>query len=80
MEAIIWENKLAQILNIAMGSVVGVFIGYSLYSVWDYKTRPGLYAMQSAPWYTNILVCGAFVVVVLLLGIILKLMIRKSIK
>ena len=48
-----WKNRLNRILNIIMGSVVGVFIGYGLYSVWDYKTHPGLYAMQSAPWDTS---------------------------
>ena len=73
-----WKNRLNRILNIIMGSVVGVFIGYGIYSVWDYKTHPGLYAMQSAPWYTSILVCGVFAAVVLLFGMILKLIIRKS--
>lgn len=73
-----WKNRLNRILNIIMGSVVGVFIGYGLYSVWDYKTHPGLYAMQSAPWYTGILTWGVFAAVVLLFGMILKLIIRKS--
>ena len=77
---IVWKNKLNRILNCIMGSVVGVFIGYGVYSVWDYKTHTGLYTMQDAPWYTDILVYGIFVVVVLLLCIVLKLMIWKSIK
>ena len=38
-------------LNIIIGSFVGVFIGHGLYVLWDLKTRPELYAMQSAPWY-----------------------------
>ena len=59
-----------------MGSVVGVFIGYSVYSVWDYKTHPGLYAMQSAPWYTTLLIYVGFAAV-LLLGIILKCVLWK---
>ena len=73
-----WKNKLNHLLNIIMGSVAGVFIGYSLYSVWDYKTHMDFYAMQSAPWYTGILVYGKFTAVVLLLSIGLKFMIRKS--
>ena len=77
---IMWKNKPNRILNTIMGSVVGVFIGYSIYSVWDYKTYTDLYMMQSAPWYTGILVYGIFSAVVLLLCIILKAVIRKLIK
>lgn len=39
-----------------------------------------LYAMQSKPWYTGILIYGIFAVVVLLVGIALKFMIHRSIK
>ena len=73
-----WKNQLNRILNLIMGSAVGVFIGYGLYSFWDYKKRPALYAMQSAPWYTNVLVYGIFAAAVLLFGFGLKLVIRKS--
>lgn len=75
-----WKNKLNRILNIIMGSVVGVFIGYGLYSVWDYRTHMGLYTMQPKPWYTGILDYGIFAIVVLLLCVILKLIFRKSAK
>ncbi len=75
-----WKNRLNHILNIIAGSVIGVFIGYGAYTVWDYKMHPGLYAMQSAPWYTGIFVYGCFAAAVLLLSIALKLMLRKSIK
>lgn len=74
------NNRLNRILNIVMGSVVGVFIGYGAYSVWDYKTHKGLYEMQSAPWYKGILIYGIFTVIVLFLCIITKLVIRKSVK
>lgn len=74
-----WK-KLDHIATIIMGSVVGVFIGYGVYSIWDYKAHPGLYAMRSAPWYTGVLVFELFAGVVLLLGIFLKWMIRKSSK
>lgn len=75
-----WKKKLDHLATIIMGSVVGGFVGYGGYSVWDYRTHPGLYAMRSAPWYTGVLVFGVFAVVVLLLGILLKWMIRKPIK
>ena len=73
-----WKNQRNRILNLIMGSAVGVFIGCGLYSFWDYKMHPALYAMQSAPWYTNMLVYGVFAAAVLLLGSVLKLVIRKS--
>lgn len=71
-------KKLNLILNIVMGSFCGVFIGYGLYSFMDYRTRPGLYAMQSAPWYTGTLVYGIVTLVVLLVCLLLKLIIRKK--
>ena len=75
-----WKNKLNSILNIIIGSVIGIFIGYGLYTLWDYQTHPGLYAMQSAPWYTGILFYGIFAVVVLLLSLLLKWILRKSLQ
>ena len=75
-----WKNKLHSILNIIIGSVIGIFIGYGLYTLWDYKTHPGLYAMQSAPWYSGILFYGKFAAVVLLLSLLLKLILRKSLQ
>ena len=74
------KDKLNRILNIIMGSAVGVFIGHAAYSVWDYKAYPGLYAAQSAPWYTSILVYGIFAAGVLLVCLVLKRIFRKSTK
>ena len=47
-------KKLYDFLWIAVCSCVGVFIGSSAYTFWDYRAHPGLYAMQSAPWYLSI--------------------------
>ena len=47
-------KKVNNVLNIIIGSFVGVFIGHGLYVLWNFKTRPELYAMQSAPWYTSL--------------------------
>lgn len=74
------ENKLNSILNIIIGSVIGIFLGYGIYTLWDYKTHPGLYAMQSAPWYTGILFYGIFAAVVILLSFLLKRILRKSLQ
>jgi len=73
-------NKLNDILNIIMGSCIGVFIGHGAYVFWDYKAHPDLYALQSAPWYTSILIYGQFTVVFLIIMATIKLMIRKKIK
>ena len=56
------------------------FIGYGIYKFWHFKTYPNLYAMQSAPWYTELLLDGAMVVVVVVVCIILKLIIWKKLK
>ena len=69
-------RKLNCFLNIVIGSFIGVFIGFGFYKFWHFKTYPNLYAMQSAPWYTELLLYGFMVVV----GIILKLMIGKKLK
>ena len=76
LKRIIW------LLNIIMGSSIGVFIGHGIYVYWHYKKYPDLYAAQSAPWYTSILVYGVFTLIVLalcfILKIILKIMIQKK--
>lgn len=70
-------NKL---LNIIMGAFVGVFLGHGIYVFWDYKTNPEIYAMQSAPWYTSILVYGMFTVVILAVGILIKVLLKYCAK
>ena len=69
-------EKVNQIINSIMGVFIGVFIGHSIYDIWNYKTHPELYAMQSAPWYTSILVYGIFTVVVLAIGLLLKVIVK----
>ena len=73
-------KKLNRILNIIMGTFVGVFIGHGIYVVWNYITYPEIYAMQSAPWYTSILVYGGFTCVVVAVCSLIKIMIKFRIK
>ena len=73
-------RKLNCFLNIVIGSFIGVFIGFGIYKFWHFNTYPNLYAMQSAPWYTELLLGGALVAVVVVVCIILKLIIRKNSK
>ena len=71
-------RKLNCFLNIVIGSFIGVFIGFGIYKFWNFKTYPNLYVMQSAPWYTELLLYGALVAVVVVVCIILKLIIWRK--
>ena len=71
-------KKLNHMLNIIIGSVLGAFVGRGLYVVQNFKTHPETYTIQSAPWYTSILVDGAFILVVLLICIVIKIIIKNS--
>ncbi len=71
-------KKVNYILNIVLGSSIGVFIGHGAYLFWDYKKHPGLYAMQGAPWYTSILLYGACTAVVFIAVGVIKLIIWKK--
>ena len=42
-------KKLYGILKAALGCFLGVFLGMTTYTCWDYRAHPGLYALQSAP-------------------------------
>ena len=73
-------RKLNCFLNIVIGSFIGVFIGFGIYKFWHFKTYPNLYAMQSAPWYTELLLDGTLVAVLVVVCIILKLIIWRKLK
>ena len=51
-------KKLDQFLHTLFWVAPGVFAGIALYEYIDFRTRPGLYAMQSAPWYVGLLMPG----------------------
>jgi len=73
-------KRLNAVLNTIMGSFLGVFVGHSICVIWNFKKRPELYAMQSAPWYTSILVYGVLTLAVLLVCIVIKVIIKNLIK
>ena len=73
-------RKLNCFLNIVIGSFIGVFIGFGIYKFWHFKTYSNLYVMQSAPWYTELLLDGAMVAVVVVVCIVLKLVIWRKLK
>jgi ACR3 family arsenite efflux pump ArsB len=73
-------KKLNGILNMLISSFIGAFAGHVIYVCLDYKTHPGLYDMQSAPWYTGILYYGIFTMVPLIIAIIIKLFLWRKLK
>ena len=73
-------QKINRLLTILMFSLIGVFLGYSIYTCADYRTRPGLYALYSAPWYTRLLVYGACMLVLLVILLAAKLVIRHLLR
>ena len=73
-------RKLNCLLNIVIGSFIGVFIGFGIYKFWHFKTYLNLYVMQSAPWYTELLLDGVLVTAVVVVCIILKLIIWRRCK
>ena len=73
-------QKVNRLLTSLMLSLIGVFLGYSIYTWADYRTRPGLYALYSAPWYTQLLVYGACVLVLLAVLLAAKLVIRHLLR
>jgi len=72
--------KLNSLLNIIIGSQVGVFIGTTLFVYFDYKNHMGLYAMRSAPWYASIIIYGIVTATILLIAIVLKYIIKNKLK
>ena len=73
-------KKLNHALNIIIGAFVGVFIGYAIYVVWDYNAHPQLYAAQSAPWYTGILLYGICALGVAVGCLVIKAVIRYKVQ
>ena len=71
-------KKLNRICNAVIGAFIGVFIGNVIYTLWDFKTHPDLYAVQSAPWYTGILINGIVTVVIVAIAVIIKLIARQK--
>ena len=71
-------KRLYSILKTLLGCLIGVFAGSSLYRCWDYAQRPELYAMDSAPWYGQILLSWTVTAVVAaILLIVLKILKHK---
>ena len=73
-------KRLYDILSVALWCAVGVFIGTSLYVVFDYIAHPDLYAMASAPWYSAIIVNALLLAPVIALLLIARFFIKRRLK
>ena len=73
-------KSIISLINGIMGAFVGVYLGRVCFVVWDYKTDPGFYGMQSAPWYTSLLVEGMFTLVLLLVCLVIKAVLKRLMK
>lgn len=72
------KKKINQAINIIMAAFVGVFIGHGIFLYLDYKNHPDLYMIQSAPWYTGILVYGIGTLAVLAICIGIKIVLNRK--
>lgn len=73
-------KKLYNTLKVALWCVVGVFAGTSVYQYIDYRQRPGLYALTSAPWYTSIQIDAIFTAAVVLLLLLAMQIVKQKMK
>lgn len=72
------KKKINQVINIIMAAFVGVFIEHGIFLYLDYKNHPNLYMIQSAPWYTGILVYGMGTLAVLVICIGIKIVLKRK--
>lgn len=73
-------KKLYQILRTAILCVVGVFAGTSIHQYIDYRQRPGLYALTSAPWHTSIQSDAIFTAAVVLILLLAMRIVKRKMK
>lgn len=71
-------KRLNYISNIIIFFLVGANIVGGIYQYMCYKNNPRLYTMQSAPWYTGILIDASITAIFILGVLIIKMIIRRK--
>lgn len=73
------REKARKAIKIVLGVGLGVFVGRSLWLWRDVNARPELYVVNSAPWYTPLLLEGAVLAGLILVGaVVWRLLGRKE--
>lgn len=71
-------RKLNHFLNALIGGSVGVFLGHGISAYGSFRNHPEWYEVQSAPWYTSVIVYGLVTAAIVAAAIVGKLLIRRS--
>lgn len=72
-------KRINKLLNIAMIGSIMIFVLYTIYKYYNYKTNPSFYMVQSAPWYINVELYGFCLLIFLIILLVIKFIIRKKI-
>lgn len=62
---------------VIIASIV-ILIGSCIYQYTDYKQHPEIYMLNSAPWYTGLLIQGAFTLLIIIVCAIALLIIGRK--
>ena len=71
-------KRLDSFLHTLFWFAPGMFAGIALETYIDFQKHPGLYAMQSAPWYAKLLPHGAVCLIAMAAAWALRRIIRKK--
>ncbi len=69
-------SKIKSVLNVIMTFSLCYYAGHAVFVIWEHKISPELYAIQSAPWYTSILVNGIIILVIVVICALIKLILN----
>ena len=72
-------KKLYSVLNTILWCFVGVFIGRSIYTIYDYIRYRELYETYSAPWYTGILMSAVITAIIVALCLVAMYFVKRKI-
>ena len=63
--------------KIIMWCFIAFFCGFTVWQYVDYRCHPVDYAVQSAPWYTNVLIVGVISLIVVFVCVLIMIFNRK---
>jgi hypothetical protein len=73
-------RKIQHIMNVIIGVTIGLGLGNIIFTWVDYTQNPGLYEMQSVPWYTRIIAISIICLIALVMEIIVQCFVCCKIK